>query len=209
MFCNPWKSRNQRCELVTYYYPNSCFKKPVCPPCPTTTTTTTIPLVPQRCTAIGNGVYGPESDAGYRMENSWNDEQSPNPPDGIYQFQIINLTLSGTPYSSGQIITITAPNDLVLGPGIFGGTYVQNINDWLNSIPGVSGSGFVFYDDMSTVDVPDVSSTYEVLIRRTVVRTGSIYDYHWFKTSTVTGWNFGNNTSGTLAYGGAWGCVNL
>ena len=40
----------------------------------------------------------------------------------------------------------------------------MNINDWLNLIPGVSGSGFVFYDDMSSIDVPDVNSTYNIII---------------------------------------------
>lgn len=171
---------------------------------------TPAPITPtHRCTAIGNGLFGPGSNAGYKMEKNWNDEVGPNPPDGIYQFQLFNLLLNGVQYASAQVLTITAPNDLVVGPGIFGGTFVQNINDWLNSIPGVSTSGFVFYDDMSTVDVPDSSSTYEVLIKRTVVRTGSSYDYHWFKTPTATGWNFGENSTGYFTSYGPWGCQNL
>jgi hypothetical protein len=50
MLCNPWKNGSTRHEMVTYYYPNSCFKKPVCPTTTTstssttTTTTTQIPL---------------------------------------------------------------------------------------------------------------------------------------------------------------------
>lgn len=174
----------------------------------TTTTTTTVPLVPtQRCTAINTGSGG--SDAGYRMEGKWNDDQSPNPPDGIYSFEIIECKLDGVQYGVGEILTITAPNDLVVGPGIYGGTYVQNINDWLNSISGISAAGFAFHDDMSTIDTPTPTSTYDIVFKRTVVRTGSIFYYRYQKLSSgTTGWGFGWPVS-TMCYGGCWPCSSI
>ena len=168
-------------------------------------------LVPTRCTAIGYGIEG-NPNAGYRIENLWIDDQLPNPPDGIYTFEIVDMILDGVSYGAGSTITITAPDDLVVGPGVINpGTYVMNINDWLNLIPGVPASDFVFYDNMSTIDCPDVTSEYSIVIKRTMPRTGSIQYYHYFKV-------FGGNTGWGLSalpiapfdptpcYSGCWGC---
>lgn len=192
---------------VTISTGSACISSPGAPleyTCP-------LPLQPQRCTAIGNGIPGESANAGYKMESAWNDGQLPNPPDGIYSFEIIDLTLDGVSYGIGSTITITAPDDLVVGPGIFGGTYVQNINDWLNSIPGVASSGFVFYDDMSTVDTPDVNSTYNVTIQRTTVRTGDSWYYRWAKDEFgTTGYGYNGSLPITVqCYRGCWGCTNL
>jgi hypothetical protein len=165
------------------------------------------PIVPtRRCTSIGSGPGG--GNAGAIMEKNWDDDQLPNPPAGIYTFEIIDLILDGVQYGAHQTITITAPDDLVTGPGQFGGTFVQNINDWLNSISGVNAAGFIFYDDMTTIDTPVITSTYTVIIKRTVTRPGYVFYYRWSKLPDgTTGWGFGDSPATTsICYDGCWGC---
>jgi hypothetical protein len=87
---------------------------------------------------------------------------------GTYTFVLNSLILDGTQYATGQTLTINAPSGLVVGAGLDGVTiYVQNINNWLNNIVGVPASGFVFYDDMSTIDCPTPTSTFTVKMTRT------------------------------------------
>lgn len=60
MLCNPWKNGNTTYEMVTYYYPKSCFNKPVC----TTTTTSTSSTTTSTTTQVPLSVcffYGTES----------------------------------------------------------------------------------------------------------------------------------------------------
>lgn len=127
---------------------------PTITPTPTPTPTMTTPA-PVRC-------IGGDSSPGnyYKVEKGWTDPS--------YTFTLVNMTLNGIQYGFGQTIIINPPGDLVLGISpIDGFTYVMNINDWLNSIPGVSSSGFVFYDDMHAIDKPDIASTYTIEIQST------------------------------------------
>jgi hypothetical protein len=168
--------------------------------CPTCIVTPT-----SQCSAIG-------TEASYKMEKNWYDEQSPNPPLGVYTFEIVNLILDGVEFSSGQSITITAPDDLIVGPGLFGGVFIQNINDWINSIAGVNAAGFIFHDDMSTIYYPITASTYKVVIRRTVVRTGGVYCYRWERLADgTTGWGIGSTPeTTTLCYDTfCWDCISI
>jgi len=149
--------------------------------------------------------------AGYKMERNWYDEQSPFPPLGVYTFELIDLTLDGVQFSSGETITITAPDDLVVGPGVFGGVFIQNINDWLNSIVGVNDAGFIFHDDMSSIFSPISTSTYKVIIKRNTVRAPSIFYYRWEKLPNgTTGWGFGPSPETTgICYDGCWTCDSV
>jgi len=87
---------------------------------------------------------------------------------GTYIFLLDSLILDGTEYATGQTFVINATSGLVVGTGLDGVTiYVQNINNWLSNIVGVPASGFVFYDDMSTIDCPTPTSTFTVKMTRT------------------------------------------
>ena len=98
---------------------------------------------------------------------------------GVYTFQLNNLILNGIEYSTGQTLIINAPTGLVVGLGLDGiTTYVQNISNWLSNILGVSGTGFVFYDDLSTIDCPTPSSTFFIKITRTST-LNSTPMYYW------------------------------
>jgi hypothetical protein len=121
--------------------------------CPTCIVTPTY-----RCTA--HNTLPPFGDGKYAMERTWEDP--------FYEFRLDSLVLNGVEYASGEILGVNSPGDLVIAPGILGGTYIQNISDWLNSIPGVNNDGLVFYDGMSTIDSPDSASTYSIKITRTV-----------------------------------------
>lgn len=185
------------------------------PPCPTTTTTTSStttttttipPIVPTwRCTAYKtSGGF----DGKYSMEYNWS--ESP------YAYQLDSMLLDGVEYASGEIININAPGDLVVAPGVFGGTYVQNISDWLNTIPGVNDAGFVFYDGMCTVDLPNPSSTYAIKITR-IAGGGSIFtsspppwSYWYIKSAGFTGINVSNSpTAPSVGYGNAYVCSTI
>ena len=165
-----------------------------CPPTP----------VPQRCNAGGNAHFDE-----YRIEGTWQNPQ--------YIFELMSFKVDGVEYATGETLTVNAPGDLVVVPGILypGQTYVQNINNWLNSIPAVAGLGFVFYDDMSVVDTPDVSTLYSIRIKRTIPATGSVWNYWYVKNNTCMGFgcNGGSQTitpppCGTL-YKLNWSCSNL
>ena len=124
-------------------------------------------------------------DGYYNMEKEWLDP--------VYTYQLESLLLNDVEYANGQTITINSPGDLLVAPGVFGGVYYQNISDWLNSIAGVSVSGFVFHDNMCTIDIPDdATSTFTIKIVRTV--GGGFMDsaappfYYWYvKTPTFVG----------------------
>jgi len=168
--------------------------------CPTCIVTPT-----SQCTGL-------DTNSGYTMEKNWYDEQSPNPPLGIYTFELVNLILDGVEFSSGQSITITSPDDLIVGPGLFGGVFIQNINDWLNSIPSVNTAGFIFYDDMSTIHYPIPASTYRVIIKRTTVRTALSFYYRWQRLADGTsGWGIGSTPETTsLCYNNnCWDCGTI
>lgn len=99
-----------------------------------------------------------------------------------YTFILNKLTLDGIEYASGQTLTITAPSGLVVGLGLGGTTtYVQNINNWLNSITGVAGSGFMFHDNMSTIDCPYLGSTFTVNISSQMAGQISPNSFWWTK----------------------------
>ena len=115
-----------------------------------------------RMTAVGLGLPNPPVfDGGtgnyYSMERYYTQSI-------IYQFGITNLIINGVNYGNGQSLTINALGDLVVGIGIYGGTYVQNINDWLNSIIADKNTEITFYDDMSTIDVPNISTSFDIEI---------------------------------------------
>jgi len=137
------------------------------------------PIVPQaRCTAIGTAAY-------YEMERTWYDCIS-----GGYTFTLNSLTLNGVEYSIGQTLTVGNFENIIVGKGILDGLpYVMNINDWLSEI--AVGTGFLFYDNMSTIDIPLSSSTYDIQILRVSNATGIQLHYRWFKLSDgTTGFNF-------------------
>lgn len=159
------------------------------------------------CSAIVNGT--PKSS--YKMERNWFDDQSPFPPLGVYSFELIDLILDGVQFSSGESITISAPDDLVVGPGVSGGIFIQNINDWLNSITGVNDAGFIFHDDMSTIFSPISASTYRVVIQRTTDRTAETFCYRWERLSTgQTGYGIGSTpTTTSICYNGCWECGSV
>lgn len=52
MLCNPWKNGSTKYEMVTYYYPKSCFKKPVCTTTTTSSSTTTTTTTTQAPSAV-------------------------------------------------------------------------------------------------------------------------------------------------------------
>jgi hypothetical protein len=139
-----------------------------CSVCVLTTTTTAPvgPIIPTaRCTA-GNGSFGNY----YKMERTW---QEPT-----YTYTLNSMLFDGVEYANGEILTINTATDLVTGTSLIDGLpYIMNINDWLNSITGVSTSGFVFYDDMHVIDKPDTNSTYYIEID--MVALGNSYTYYY------------------------------
>lgn len=160
--------------------------------CITTTTTTIAPITPTyRCSAYTD----PFRSAYYAAEREWG--QFP------YQFELVSMVLNGVEFGSGQILDIPNYSDLVITNNLFGDPgFVQNINNWLNSIPGVANAGFVFYDNMQTIDMPDASSTYLIQIRRTIGQFPSPLDYYTFKTPMVTGFEFPTYTE--TPFNGPW-----
>jgi len=173
MLCNPWKNGSTRHEMVTYYYPNSCFKKPVCP---TTTTTTTTQAPLQRCSFAGEV-------SGLFLEQFIEDNDPPNPIvlyTGTWSYQIIDFTINGTQYGTGQILTFTTPGDAILGYYLDGITpYVTNMEDWINSI--CAGTGLEFFNDKQVWQYP-VGMTFTLVIRR-LYQTQ--YDY-WYTNNGFT-----------------------
>lgn len=162
-----------------------------CPPTP----------VPQRCEAGGNANY-----TSWRMEGTWENPQ--------YIFELLSFKVDGVEYATGETLTVNAPGDLVTASGIVypGETYVQNINNWLNSIPAVAGKGFVFYDDLSVIDTPDVSTTFSIRIRRTIPATGNVFNYWYIKNNTCMGFSCNANRlvePTCLQLYKTWVCSNL
>jgi len=99
---------------------------------------------------------------------------------GTYTFQLNNLILNGVEYATGQTLLINPPADLLVGLGLDGvTTYLQNINNWLSSILGVSEAGFVFYDDLTTIDCPTPLSTFFIKITRTATLSPTPM-YYWY-----------------------------
>jgi hypothetical protein len=113
-------------------------------------------LIAARC--IGGAGIGIETDY-YKIERVWN-----NSP---YIYRLYSMILNGVQFASSQILTINAPGDLVVATSIVDGLpYIVNINDWLNNIPGVAYTGWVFHDDMHAIDKPTIGSTYFIQIAR-------------------------------------------
>lgn len=125
----------------------------------------------QRCTVSGINNYG-------QMERGWYEPE--------YIFTIVDFTLNGVNYAAGQSITINPPGDLVVGTSsIDGGTYVMNINDWLNSVLlaifGSSRGGWYFYDNMTTIDKPNAASTFNITINSNIIGY-NFGNYYWKST---------------------------
>jgi len=122
------------------------------------TPTTTIPVNTQRCTA----------------DNSYFGVEQPRPNAGNYawtyfpmSFKLNSMKLNGTEYVTGitPILTINSPNDLHIGTGIDGNSYVMNMSDWLNTL--AVGSRFTFYDNMRVIDYPYANATLYIEIEFT------------------------------------------
>jgi hypothetical protein len=166
--------------------------------CITTTTTTIAPIIPaHRCSAH----TGPFSFAYFAIEREW--YQFP------YEFQLVSMVLNGVEYASNETLTINSYGDLNFTNSLFNEpNYPQNINEWLNSIPGVSDAGFVFYDNMQTIDMPASDSTYVINIRRTQGQAPTPLDYFIFKSPTAIGLEFPTYTG--TAFNGDWtNCTNI
>ena len=80
----------------------------------------------------------------YAMERGWIDFP--------YVFNLINLTIDGIDYSSGENLTINNFGELTTGIGFDGSIYVTNIVDWLNSIIAPVNSNLILYDGMNRLD---------------------------------------------------------
>jgi hypothetical protein len=132
------------------------------------------------------------------MEGSWIEP--------LYNFVLNHLILNGVEYASGQTLTVNSPGNLITGPGVFGGTFIQNISDWLNTIPGVNNAGFIFHDDMSTIDTPNISSTYAVNIGRRNTLSGPYYQYWWVNTLFSP---YNSSTQPVVGYGTYGTCINI
>lgn len=154
-----------------------------------------------RCTAIGANLNNPQGytsssgdtpgNASFVMENGWFEL-----PAYSYSFDVVSMNLNnnGIDYSPWfATLLIVDYSNLTVGIGVDGFTpFIMNINDWLNAINGVSATGIVFHDNMSTIDVPDTSFTYDIVINVSYGQGGSTY-YRYFKLANgVTGWNFGS-----------------
>lgn len=165
-----------------------------CPPTP----------VPQRCSAGGDAHFDE-----WRMEGTWQNPQ--------YIFELMSFKVDGIEYAAGETLTVNAPGDLVTAAGLIypGETYVQNINNWLNSIPTVAGTGLVFYDDMSVIDTPDVSTLFSIRIKRTIPATGNVWNYWYVKNNTCMGFGCNGSSQTTTPppcgalYDFNWICSNL
>jgi len=153
-----------------------------------------LPIIPQaRVTAIGAAPGAGASSSGrspvasnnasYMMERTFQEID-----DGL-TFILSNLVLDGVEYSDGEQLHLYSFQQLKVGFGVDGITpHVMNISDWISSI--VPGLGFRFYDEMSTIDIPSTSSTYDVLIRNTNTNFGDNLYNRWFRLSDgTTGWN--------------------
>jgi hypothetical protein len=151
---------------------------------PTTTTTTSIPNV--RCTFLS--VLGQPGD--YRIERFWDNLTTDPLTSEPFTFVLYDFIVDGVDYSNAETLIISLSSDLVTGVGLDGGTYVMNINDWLNT---VAPQGFVCHDDMKVIEHPQ-GSTYLIRIRR--INNSGTLDY--FYTSTY-GFAYGEqaNTYGT------------
>lgn len=174
----------------------------------------------QRCTAIGYGYLNtadvfmnePYTNSYYSIEKwSTNTTQT---------FEIVSLKLNGVEFGASQSITINSPGDLItglgldetsdengdyiysitinppgdlmLGTGLDGVTlFVMNVNDWINSIPGVLSSGFKFYDNMTAGDIPTFSSTFDITLKRTSIHPFGTdvryYKFHKLSTPNIDG----------------------
>lgn len=127
--------------------------------------------IPARCIG-GNAQSGLGGTGYYQVERNW-------PEGNTYTFTLNSLLLNGVEYANGNVITITSSDDLVVGTSTIDGyIYVMNINDWLNSIPGVSESGFVFHDDMHVIDKPDTNSKFTIAISSSSAEGGN-WDYFY------------------------------
>ena len=162
--------------------------------------------IPYRCTAFGG--LNPY----FRMEKTWL-EVVENGGEG-YSFTLSSLLLNGHEYATSQILFIDSFTQLVVGTGIDGNTpFIMNINDWLNGITGVATSGFVFHDDMSTIDVPNSKSVYDIKISSFNLSIGIINKYRYFKLSDgTTGFSFIESQTQwpeTIPQGDSWSCQTL
>ena len=136
------------------------------------------------------------------IENFWAND--------VYTLQLNNLILDGVEYASGQTIVINSTGDLVVGIGIDGvTTYVQNINNWINSITGVVGSGFIFYDDMSTVDCPTEDSTFTINITRVMSLVPLPMNYWWTKNHGLSIISTGQPNIPPISGFGAYNCTPI
>jgi hypothetical protein len=151
---------------------------------PTTTTTTSIPNV--RCTFLS--VLGQPGD--YRIERFWDNLTTDPLTSEPFTFVLYDFTVDGVDYSNAETLIISLSSDLVTGVGLDGGTYVMNINDWLNT---VAPQGFVCHDDMKVIEHPQ-GSTYSIRIRR--INNSGTLDYFY---SSTYGFAYGEqaNTYGT------------
>ncbi len=139
-----------------------------------------------RCTATGTGLPG--SGNYYQMERTWI-----NPS---YTFTLNSLILDGVEYASGETITLSASTLNIAVSTIDGLVYVQSLNDWLNSIPGVSAAGWTFYDDMHTIDRPSASSVYYIQIESL---SSGIPNNYWYTSLYGFGIQAFDTQDGTYA----------
>lgn len=99
-------------------------------------------------------------------------------PNGIHVFKLISMFIDGQEYSTGQTLTLHAPADLLVGTGLDGNNYIQNISDWINTI---LPSGFTVYDNMQAIDFPK-GSEFVILIQYVQdplgFSSGDVYKYN-------------------------------
>jgi hypothetical protein len=112
------------------------------------------PLVPKRCT--WDNVIG----TGYAIDEQMGDIEAFNAP---YIYQLLDFTVDGVQYATGQTLTVATVGEIVVGLGLDGNIYLMNISDWMNTI-GVPG--FEFHDNMRVIDTPDTSTVYTIHILR-------------------------------------------
>lgn len=111
-------------------------------------------LIPKRCT--WNNVIG----TGYAIDRTMGDIGAFGVP---YIYQLLDFTVDGVQYATGQTLTVATVGEIVVGLGLDGNIYLMNISDWMNTI-GVPG--FDFHDNMRVIDTPDTSTVYTIHIRR-------------------------------------------
>jgi len=146
------------------------------------------------CTAVGFNAH-----AYFCMERRWMEDNPQNSmygdygdPGNIFNFELMDCTLDGVQFASNQSININAPTDLMVGRGIFPQIFVQNINDWLNSFSNIASSGFKFYDDMSSITIPSVTSTYNIIIKETT--NSDVFYYRWSRIDDNSYWDWSEFT---------------